>query len=161
MNEGGDKNDVRMAIAENIGEERLRYLYGKRLAILECRSHIKQWCVSVWVLSLGFVSTQVDKLGLLIGFLFVLVPVLIFWFLESIFTSGEALVSIRINDLSSALLRSYSSVEISSWEKLKILLSRMFLAETIVVFYLLLVVASALAIVCFSHCNINLQPSLN
>lgn len=113
------------------------------------------WCVTVWIATVAFVSSNkvhLDSLGFTI---IIHLPVLLFWILDgfqnSFITLNEqqaqrieealALDNVENVDLLKHLLMS-SHNNTSFFSKVRVLFSCLFLQETIFFFYLILLIAS-------------------
>jgi hypothetical protein len=147
---------------EEILKEQLSYAHAGWEAFFKHCATIKNWCLTIWLAVLVAIFTkkiQLEKCGILI---IALSPVCLFWFLESVYTSGMLRFSdfqkhiekkignsdLSYNELSDIMLVSWLH-SVNRCVKIKTFLKAAFCTEVIVFFYLALIVVSMFLILRF------------
>ena len=139
-------------LSEKIITDQLHFTYRSIDSTNNNRQAVKRWCAVVWIAVLAVVFTGKLPVHHLSKFLFVLLPVLIFWFHEGLLAHHMQFLIQRAKELEKIILSGdYQVIEpkrlfyISFHEditislKIRTFLYSMFVMETVAVFYILLI----------------------
>lgn len=120
----------------------------------------KSWCLTLWLIALGFTAINETMLLNWQGLVLTLLPVLMFWILEATQASHMKIMELRVAELEKLWLTDQSQIKKpqdllfygshqyqSSKVKLNMFFFALFKMETVFSFYLLLAVLDVIAIV--------------